>query len=431
MRKIFTLSFLMMVFLIGRSQTTDVFTTSGSFTVPAGVTSIFVEAWGSGGSGGGALGQVTGSFRAIGGAGGGGAYNSGIISVTPGDVITYTVAPQTLASSTTQVDGSSSIFSTVSASGGVGGVAVAAAGAHIGGAGGSGGMGLFNGGNGGSAVGYTGTNVNTQPGGGGGGGTMAAGGNGQDWNTSAGQATGGIGGVNDGGNGASGRAASGNVGVNGLAPGGGGSGAYAAASATQRSGGAGARGQIRITYSAVVLPIKLESFTASSRANTVNLNWKVSTEINISTYEVERSANVKDFTSISTQSAINITNYSFIDDSPLGGFNYYRLKIVENDGSFSYSAVQKVKVDGKSLSINAIYPNPAINNITVSFNNNIATDASIQIIDFNGRVISTSRVSIQEGLTVKSINVSNLTAGFYMLRITTKEEVAYEKFIKL
>lgn len=180
-----------------------------------------------------------------------------------------------------------------------------------------------------------------------------------------------------------------------------------------------------------VLPIKLESFTATSRTNTVNLDWKVSSEINISKYEVERSNNGTEFKSISSLSARNSANYSSVDNSPLSGFNYYRLKITENDGRFSYSDVQKVKVDGKSLSINAVYPNPASDNITLSINNNSSTEAVIQIIDFNGRIVSTRKVTIQDGLTVKTFNVSDLTSGFYVLRIMTKDETTYEKFVKL
>ncbi len=246
MKKIFTFLILLFSLLGSNSQTTQTFISSGSFTVPAGVTSIFVEAWGSGGGGGGAKGTT--SFRAMGGAGGGGAYNSGIVIVTPGDIISYTVAAQTAASVSTPVDGSTSSFLSISANGGFGGVAVTASTAHIGGAGGAGGIGQFNGGAGGSSVGYAGSTAGTTAGAGGGGGTTAAGSDGGLWSTIGGQLNGGAGGISDGGAGSKGQGSSGNVGLIGTAPGGGGSGAYAAASITQRNGGAGARGQIRITY---------------------------------------------------------------------------------------------------------------------------------------------------------------------------------------
>jgi hypothetical protein len=92
------------------SQTTDMFTTSGTFTVPAGVTSITGKAWGGGGSGGGASGAGLLVGRGAAG-GGGGAYVSSVLAVTPGAALSVVVAGQT--SGTTGANGTAGGNSTI------------------------------------------------------------------------------------------------------------------------------------------------------------------------------------------------------------------------------------------------------------------------------------------------------------------------------
>ena len=220
-----------------KGQTSQTFTATGSFTVPAGVTSITVECWGAGGGGGGA----STTNPCAGGGGGGGSYARSIISVTPGNSYTVTVgtAGTAGAAGATGGTGGYSWFyssSTILAAGGTGGVGVTT-GSGSGGSGGSTsssiGTTLYAGGNGAAGVSTTG-------GGGGGGGA----GNSNPGGAASGS-TGGTGGVTGGGNGANGQTGNGN-GSAGTVPGGGGSGARRTSG--NRTGGAGSRGQIIITY---------------------------------------------------------------------------------------------------------------------------------------------------------------------------------------
>jgi hypothetical protein len=99
----FTFVFLLSTFF-GYSQTNQPFTTSGSFTVPAGVTSITIEAWGAGGKGGSKAGNGSGNQY---GGGGGGAYSKKVLTVTPGLSYSVTVG----SGNTTTVLGGDSWFS--------------------------------------------------------------------------------------------------------------------------------------------------------------------------------------------------------------------------------------------------------------------------------------------------------------------------------
>jgi hypothetical protein len=387
------------------AQTTLTFIISGSFTVPVNVTSIFVEAWGAGGSGGGAVGSSNPQYRAMGGGGGGGAYNSGNISVTPGDVINYTVAGQTDRATTTPINGGTSSFGAIAANGGTGGQCVNAgsSGSHVGGLGGDGGIGQINGGNGGDRNGYDGSNPGawTSPGGGGGAGNVGQGGSASDQISTPSGGTGGTGnGTGVGGAGGDGRTSSGNLGDNGFVTGGGGGGAWAAASSNVQGGGRGARGQIRITYTAST-PLSTELIDLSIKvikASWNKINWQTASEINNAHFSIERSSNGIAYLEIGAVSGHGTTNetinYEFIDKSPFSGTNYYRLKQFDFDGKFDYSKVISVIFVNK----NGVQLYPTIVNQEVWLKLDKATDesGSIQIYNINGQLKKTAHMRLKQ-----------------------------------
>jgi uncharacterized repeat protein (TIGR01451 family) len=210
-------------------STTLVYNASTSFVVPAGVTSVTVQAWGGGGGGG----KATGTGNDAGGGGGGGGYARGTFAVTPGTTNTVTVG----GAGATATAGGNSWFgstATVFAQGGSAGGVITA------GAGGSANIGnvaTYAGGSGG--VGASGGQPATRRGGGGGGSATAAAAGGAG--TAGGSGTGGGGGVGEGNGGAGTQGAvNGNPGN---APGGGGGGGGNGA-----VGGAGAVGRVVVAY---------------------------------------------------------------------------------------------------------------------------------------------------------------------------------------
>lgn len=416
------------------AQTVLTFTTSGSFTVPADVTSITVEAWGGGGAGGSAVGDNSPAFRAMGGGGGGGAYVTGIIAVTPGQVINYTVAAATgLNTGVTPLDGGSSTFESVTAPGGQGGICVNAEtnGGNIGGAGGAGGVGTTDGGAGGSSVGYAGSTTGTTAGGGGSGGTTTPGGAGGNWSATGGQSNGGAAGTTGGGAGANGRGSSGNNGLAGAVPGGGGSGAFAAASTSFRSGGSGAGGQIRITYTVPPLPVTLVKFDVSTLSTSILLSFSTATERNNSHFEVERSNDGTTFEKIGEVAgkgnSVELTNYTFEDKNPLSGVNYYRLRQVDFDGKFEYSAVRSV-VFGSTKKV-TVFPAPVAAVMTVQLDEAFNNDAQWQITDMAGRLVAEGVFAAEQNQL--AIPVNALTEGVYVLRIVAAQETITRQFRKI
>jgi hypothetical protein len=231
---------LLLITIFGYSQTTQTYTTSGSFTVPAGVTSLTVEAWGGGGGGGGA----TGNPSAGGGGAGGGYVKNTSLTVIPGTTYTVTVGTGGIGSTGTGSAGNPSWFgstSTLFTVGGTGGNAATtnsstATGATAPTTGNVGSSSTFNyyGGNGGTG-GASGVS------GGGGGGSAGTGSNGNN----ASGVTGGTA-VTGGGAGANGSTINAD-GTSATALGGGGAGGHTD-NGSNRSGGNGYRGQIIISW---------------------------------------------------------------------------------------------------------------------------------------------------------------------------------------
>src|ERR1019366_4460991 len=240
---------------------TQTFTTSGNFTVPACISSIQVQTWGGGGAGGG---SVAGFTNNSGGGGGGGAYNIATIAVTPGNTYPFIVGLGGTPSSGNNGGngGSSSFNGSVVAQGGSGGTYWTGIGAGNGNGGAGGTGGIHNGGNGAG-----GDHPNY---GGGGGGGAGSGGNGGTAGTPN-ASTPGVGGpgAQSGGGGGSG---SNSGGIAGFAPGGGGGGSLTLNPlGTSQSGGAGAAGQVIITYT--LNPPTITSVTGAGCAgSTITIN---------------------------------------------------------------------------------------------------------------------------------------------------------------
>ena len=100
--------------------------------------------------------------------------------------------------------------------------------------------------------------------------------------------------------------------------------------------------------------------------------------------------------------------YQFVDINPLHGENLYRLRLVDNDGTFAYSRVRSVRFE--SLENRIAYPNPAND---VLFVRDYAKVVNMRIVDMNGRA-----VIVSPGLRDGAINTSNLATGLHMMEIT-------------
>lgn len=118
--------------------------------------------------------------------------------------------------------------------------------------------------------------------------------------------------------------------------------------------------------------------------------------------------------------------YTMFDPDYFKGINYYRLKIVDADGKYTYSDVINIKV---SSSLSAVVsPNPATDILNVQLSKNTITGTSIRIIDMQGSIL-TNQYFPPTGNSI-SLAVGSLAHGEYILSLTSLDETCFFKFIK-
>ena len=162
------------------------------------------------------------------------------------------------------------------------------------------------------------------------------------------------------------------------------------------------------------------------------LKWSTAQEFNTSHFEIQRSNNSRDFASIGTVRSYNNSKsrneYSYTDIQPLRTINYYRLKMIDKDGKYSYSAIKSVNNNG-SFDV-TLYPNPAHQNLTLGFNTEKAMDVQIEIINATGKKVYSNKMKIAYGNSLQHINIATFTTGNYFIKCITSDGQMGLKFIK-
>ena len=181
------------------------------------------------------------------------------------------------------------------------------------------------------------------------------------------------------------------------------------------------------TYS--VLPINLISFSANPSKASVKLNWATASELNFDYFDVERSSDASDFMSIGTVAGHGTSNvrndYGLIDEKPLIGKNYYRLKSVDFDNYIEYFKVLAVDFSGEKKFV--ISPNPS-DGVSLGFSLNFTPDVNSTIIVYDnlGNIIGVYRPSDFS----QNISFTNsLKTGIYYAKIISDDFVKVERFV--
>jgi len=184
----------------------------------------------------------------------------------------------------------------------------------------------------------------------------------------------------------------------------------------------------------ISLPLQILSFQGQLRNNNAILNWSTSAESNTDRFEIERSSNSSTWSSIGTVAAKGAASntYQLTDANLTAGKWLYRLKMVDKDGSFSYSRIVTLDLNGKSLFVlNQNYPNPVKGSTQLSYQ--VSTDAKVMIVLLtnDGRQIATL-VNQQQGIGSYNVSVDlskyNLASGNYLYRMIALDNNNQELF---
>lgn len=184
------------------------------------------------------------------------------------------------------------------------------------------------------------------------------------------------------------------------------------------------------------LPVEWLSFSGKNNGQQNLLEWSTATEINNDYFTLERSEDGYQFTEVTTVkgsgNSSNVKKYQAVDNEPINGINYYRLKQTDFDGVEKF-APNIVVLRNEKVVDYSVYPNPAINEVAIYSEVDNQELVNVSVVDISGRrVIEKKSYSIKSGGFV-SIDISQLQEGVYFINIEAENSstVVKKKFVKM
>jgi hypothetical protein len=193
-------------------------------------------------------------------------------------------------------------------------------------------------------------------------------------------------------------------------------------------------GNVSWNQSLSPLPVELTSFNANALGKDVKLNWSTSTEVNSYQFVVEKSEN-NGWNAIGSVNAAGNSNspkvYSFTDNNLQPGKYQYRLKMIDNDGSYEYSSSVEVDIEiPKEFALMQNYPNPF--NPVTNINYTIPVDSKVMLVIYSisgEKVAELVNESQAAGNYSIPFNASNLASGTYVYRLIANDFVQTKKML--
>ena len=180
------------------------------------------------------------------------------------------------------------------------------------------------------------------------------------------------------------------------------------------------------------LPVTLVSFTGKPNRGMVNLYWNTAAEFQVKKIIVERSCDGLNFdrlTEVTPKGNGNIgAAYTATDPYPFSGVGYYRLKIIDNDGSFTYSEVLHIQMPVKEISITQLYPNPVKDLLHVQVQSGKILSVQLTVFDIAGKQLFVKPVSLKNGLNDMNIPFHNIGSGVYIIQYVNAQGVKLGSF---
>jgi hypothetical protein len=193
-------------------------------------------------------------------------------------------------------------------------------------------------------------------------------------------------------------------------------------------------GNLYAFYNINALPLKWKSFTGRVEEGQVYLQWETENAVNNDRFEIERSTDGTRFSVIGTlqdaygngQLAVSAA-YTFTDVNPSKGDDYYRIRQVDKDGSYTWSAILRLSLNNPSTALH-LQTNPVTDEATL-VNNDLLLIQRMQVMDISGRVLLDQAVYSNNSLL--KINTRRLGPGYYLLSVRSGTDHRTMRFVKL
>ena len=190
-------------------------------------------------------------------------------------------------------------------------------------------------------------------------------------------------------------------------------------------------------YAGYVLPVRFLNLTGVLQADKVLLNWAVIADKAVDHFEVERSIDNNTFTKtgiVSQPVTLNVQqNFTFRDD--IAAVNkeiiYYRIKVVGKAGEIQYSNILIVRKQLNKTAL-TIVPNPAKDNVSITFVANTESVVTIRLIDDNGKMVLLDDRKVSKGNnTIQLTGLDKYSNGVYIIQVYVNNEVVSQKLVLL
>ena len=182
------------------------------------------------------------------------------------------------------------------------------------------------------------------------------------------------------------------------------------------------------------LPVELLYFKAAADQGHANLTWATASETNNRHFQVQKQVG-EAWENIGTikghGTTIEKQTYNFQDpDVKAGQTYYYRLKQVDFDGSYAYSDVKAVTLDGRASSAISIHPNPVSAQLHLTVNTKTSRNMEVVIQNIYGQQVYQGAMTTQAAANEQTLPVSQLSPGQYVIQLRGDERVVQKQFVK-
>mgnify|MGYP000900627634 CR=1 FL=1 len=184
------------------------------------------------------------------------------------------------------------------------------------------------------------------------------------------------------------------------------------------------------------LPLELVSFTGWNQGSVNKLQWITASELNSDKFEIEKSTVSGVWNTIGDVRAAGNSNikltYNFTDNNPVVGDNYYRLKMIDIDGTFKYSNTINIPIsEAITNGFAGVYPNPTGGNLNVEIQSIALYDTKLTVHDVLGKKVFEKPITLSKGLNTMQFDFSQLAQGTYIIQFADADgKLHTTKFVK-
>lgn len=188
-----------------------------------------------------------------------------------------------------------------------------------------------------------------------------------------------------------------------------------------------------VTLTPNVLPLDATILKAFQKTNGVQVEWQVSSDADINSYEVEKSKDGKQFikaTSLPANNNSSASSYKWVDPNPYNDNNFYRVKSIGKSGDIKYSGIINVKIGGSINNID-VYPNPVKNkSLTVRLTNQNKGIYTVRLFNNSGQLVYTKAVEHDGGSALQTLQLNAaIIRGIYQLQVSNGQTTVTRKVV--